>query len=621
MYRLARVPTLSFCMTLQKGMPLWSTYTFLKDLEEDRENDDNENLNYEEAKTMREQFVSQMFELLRDGLRSEDGSTFKNFTRTAFSKILSYVTIKGFEITNRPSSLTKFCQNYLPLLFLETTDEANVMDGPNASIFATLCNMISDMYYDYNVETEEDEAMYMNNSMMLRELLMDSPRYFDGIDGISLYPKLVTAEAQGVVHHSCIPSCEIDYKHGGWHNASLKANLKWVYKVTSFNADDENSFNSKLSVCINAPIDADYSYRNKMLALVSKSMSLQEEHGSAEDNNIASKCCSCFRCYCEKMVESQENEIELQNIPEKLLEIAYLHQKLGNYDLAIKLFQEAASRLQQSQPLKSVALCEAGRTMSWNDNWHEGYEFLNNADTTMDVTNEDLKRNLKGVHAYYPYSEVKLADSALNTAEKVMHITQENEIRSKYVEITVPNHDSCKVFATKDNTLFGKDICAKIIKDVEQYLVQNGGWTTSRHYSVPTTDVPVHNIPSVLEAFNRILETKLFPSISVMYQVPVDSLRVIDAFVVKYNSKRQRKLPIHVDQSQFSFTVSLNDMSEYRGGGLYLPDRKEVLNANAGGVIMFNGATSHGGYPVFHGTRYIIAVFCYSTQHAAAKAL
>ena len=108
--------------------------------------------------------------------------------------------------------------------------------------------------------------------------------------------------------------------------------------------------------------------------------------------------------------------------------------------------------------------------------------------------------------------------------------------------MTVPKQDDCKVFATKEcTTLFGKDVCAKIINDVEQYLVKNGGWTTSRHYSVPTTDVPVHNIPSVLAEFNHILETKLFPSISVMYQVPMDSLRVIDAFVVKYDSKRQKE--------------------------------------------------------------------------------
>ena len=304
------------------------------------------------------------------------------------------------------------------------------------------------------------------------------------------------------------------------------------------------------------------------------------------------------------------------------MEIAYLHQRLGNYDLAIKLFQEAASRLHQSQSLKGVALYEVGRTMSWNDNWHEGYKFLKSTDATMELVNEDLKRNLKGVHAYYPYSEKNRSNSPPDNAEKASQSTQENEIRSKYVEVTVPKQDDCKVFATKEcTTLFGKDVCAKIINDVEQYLVKNGGWTTSRHYSVPTTDVPVHNIPSVLAEFNHILETKLFPSISVMYQVPMDSLRVIDAFVVKYDSKRQRKLPIHVDQSQFSFTVSLNDMSEYQGGGLYLPDRKEVLNANAGGVIMFNGATSHGGYPVFYGTRYIIAVFCYSTQAGVAKAL
>ena len=87
------------------------------------------------------------------------------------------------------------------------------------------------------------------------------------------------------------------------------------------------------------------------------------------------------------------------------MEIAYLHQRLGNYDLAIKLFQEAASRLHQSQSLKGVALYEVGRTMSWNDNWHDGYKFLKSTDATMELVNEDLKRNLKGVHAYYPYSE------------------------------------------------------------------------------------------------------------------------------------------------------------------------------------------------------------------------
>ena len=295
----------------------------------------------------------------------------ENFTRNAYSKVLSYVTIKGFEISNRPSSLTKFCQDYLPLLFSETKDETNLMYGPYSPIFGTLCSMISDMYYDYNVETEEDEATYMNDAMMLRELLMDSPKYFDGIYGISLYPKLVTAEAKGDVHHSCVPSCEIDYKNCGWHNASLEANLKWIYKVIPFEAGNGKFCDSQLSVCMNASIDADYSYRNEMLRLESASVSLEEEHCTTTNHDTPSNYCSCARCYFEKMIQSHEIGVELRNIPEKLMEIAYLHQKLGNYDLAIELFQEAASRLKPSQSLKGVALYEVGRTMSWNDNWHD----------------------------------------------------------------------------------------------------------------------------------------------------------------------------------------------------------------------------------------------------------
>ena len=150
------------------------------------------------------------------------------------------------------------------------------------------------------------------------------------------------------------------------------------------------------------------------------------------------------------------------------MEIAYLHQKLGNYDLAIELFQEAASRLKPSQSLKGVALYEVGRTMSWNDNWHEGYKFLKSTDATMDLVNEDLKRNLKGVHAYYPYSEKNRSDSPPDTAEKALQITQENEIRSKYVEVIVPK-DLAKCLRQR------KVIhCSKSLRNhnMEQYLVK-----------------------------------------------------------------------------------------------------------------------------------------------------
>jgi hypothetical protein len=37
------------------------------------------------------------------------------------------------------------------------------------------------------------------------------------------------------------------------------------------------------------------------------------------------------------------------------------------------------------------------------------------------------------------------------------------------------------------------------------------GWTTSRHYSVPTTDIPVHDIPPLLDWFNSIMRERIAP--------------------------------------------------------------------------------------------------------------
>ena len=44
------------------------------------------------------------------------------------------------------------------------------------------------------------------------------------------------------------------------------------------------------------------------------------------------------------------------------------------------------------------------------------------------------------------------------------------------------------------------------------------GWTTFRHYDVPTTDIPVHHIPEVLSIFNRVLIEKIAPMICSLSQ-------------------------------------------------------------------------------------------------------
>ena len=79
-------------------------------------------------------------------------------------------------------------------------------------------------------------------------------------------------------------------------------------------------------------------------------------------------------------------------------------------------------------------------------------------------------------------------------------------------------------------------------------LAQAGGWTTSRHYAVPTTDIPVHEVTSVRQWFNVSLRDRLWPLLAGQFGVPSSALRVIDAFVVKYTAGSQCSLPLHCDQ-------------------------------------------------------------------------
>jgi hypothetical protein len=72
-----------------------------------------------------------------------------------------------------------------------------------------------------------------------------------------------------------------------------------------------------------------------------------------------------------------------------------------------------------------------------------------------------------------------------------------------------------------------------MIKSVEKHQEESGGWTTSRHYAVPTTDVPVHEVPAVLAQYNLLMRNHVTNLLSAQYGVVPSSVRTIDAFVVK----------------------------------------------------------------------------------------
>ena len=170
-----------------------------------------------------------------------------------------------------------------------------------------------------------------------------------------------------------------------------------------------------------------------------------------------------------------------------------------------------------------------------------------------------------------------------------------------------------------DSPILSPQECKHVIQWAEEAAKERpGGWTTSRHYAVPTTDLPVHEIPKLLDFFNDVLANRLRPLMAQQFsqgEVGVEGcgLHVHDAFVVRYDAEGgQRHLPVHTDDSSHSFTVALNDLSDYDGGGTYICSLGKSYRSSIGGAFTFRGdQIQHGGDPVVRGIRYVIVGFCY----------
>ncbi len=178
--------------------------------------------------------------------------------------------------------------------------------------------------------------------------------------------------------------------------------------------------------------------------------------------------------------------------------------------------------------------------------------------------------------------------------------------------------------------LIPKDECDHVIALCEKRSQEMGSWGTS---SGAHCDMDIKELPEVLEWFNSRLKSTIFPLLAYLFPDKIKSathMRANDAFVVKYDMEGQRALPLHVDEGAFTFTIALNDMCDYEGGGTRFemarrpgsdePWHEEVLNADAGGVVAFAGKVRHGGMQIQSGTRYIISAFsCWVDENMLKK--
>jgi hypothetical protein len=189
--------------------------------------------------------------------------------------------------------------------------------------------------------------------------------------------------------------------------------------------------------------------------------------------------------------------------------------------------------------------------------------------------------------------------------------------------------------------------CARLVALAEAA----DAWRDDRHGAVPTTDVALADLGGeALALFNGLLASALLPLAARTFGES-RRFRVHDAFLVKYDAAGgQVDLPVHADQADVSLTVALNGLGDYDGGGTRFeaadgtarrappavpndalappltraapprPAAGGVVRPDVGEVVVFASRLRHAAAPITRGRRYVLAVFLYDHDAAAAAA-
>ncbi len=165
------------------------------------------------------------------------------------------------------------------------------------------------------------------------------------------------------------------------------------------------------------------------------------------------------------------------------------------------------------------------------------------------------------------------------------------------------------------------ETCRQLIAWAKEFALDHGGWTASRHYAVPTTDLPIHKVPKLLGWFQEWMPNVLFPLLQDQFGASAEKKRfyVHDAFLVRYEATASSNfLPMHFDESTHSCVLALNN--DFDGGGSYIYDLDQSIAPETGGMVSFRGNQClHGGNPVTRGVRYILAIFLFLDRDLACE--
>jgi hypothetical protein len=385
-----------------------------------------------------------------------------------------------------------------------------------------------------------------------------APALFADVSGVAMSP------LASMLNHSCVPSCQLDTSPAG--------------AITAVTLHDIRP-GDELTIAY-VPTAAPRTARRREL----------RKHG--------------FDCACARCVADLAGAGEL--VPPDVHALCRQAQEEGRYEDAEALMRGLLARAAApGAPPDAEASHALGVCLLAQGRWEEAHATWAAAAPGAHAHAALAAQAAKDA-SYWPADE---APTQASLRDAMCMVPTEEDMY--LVPLTPPPRDDMAV-VTRVPLLAAED-CARAVAAAEAAAAKRGGWTTARHYAVPTTDIPLHEVPSLLAWFNDALRFSIAPMLAMAFP-EISSpgrLRVHDAFIVRYAAASQRHLPVHRDQSQYSLTIALNARGEFTGGGTFFADSRVVICPDVGHVVAFPGETRHGGEPITAGVRYIIAAFLF----------
>ena len=246
--------------------------------------------------------------------------------------------------------------------------------------------------------------------------------------------------------------------------------------------------------------------------------------------------CGCLRCQWEG---KSKNEFSVREL-EALLQLALDHQR---HEDALCLCHEVI----RHEPVHRFAVFHRARISGWIEDYVGREKYLEKA-TAILPSDSRIQSEWHECTSYYrdPWNSSRDTNDNFNYG----HVKDWEDGSVYLAENLLDAHE-----------------CREMVELVENAVPTL--WTTSRHYAVPTTDVPVYQVKPLLAWFNEQLKTRIFPLLHRQFEVSCKThrFRMLDAFLVKYSSIGQQRLPMHNDQSMYSIIVAMNERDQYAAGG------------------------------------------------------